>query len=267
MSERKVVLVTGASSGIGRSIARELAGRGWTVFGTSRRPAQVPPWPDGRMLPLDVRDDRSARECIGTVLEREGRFDALVNNAGYSLAGASEEATVEQARALFETNFFGAVRMVHAVLPTMRRQAEGRIVNISSGVALARPPFLGMYAASKCALEGYSEALRHELRPWNIRVCVVRPGFFRSNIGEKTEEGADRIDEYAPWRERALATFRDSLRRSGEPVPVARRVARILARSDPPLYHDVGLTGLSALRRLLPSSWFLGTIRRFSGLG
>src|SRR5690606_35507590 len=159
----KVVLITGASSGLGRATARLLAERGYRVFGTSRRPPADAPTGGVEPLALDVCADASVAACVQTVLARAGRIDALINNAGYELGGALEEATLEEAQRQFETNFFGAVRMIRAVLPAMRRQGGGRIVNVSSLAGLAPVPFLGLYSASKFALEGYSEALRHEV--------------------------------------------------------------------------------------------------------
>src|SRR2546427_5165882 len=156
MSHRKVVLVTGASSGFGKAIAGLLAKRDLEVFGTSRHPSANGSMPGVSMGPLDVRMDESVRACVDTILDRTGHLDILVNNAGYVQGGAIEEVTLEQAKAQFETNFFGAVRMVKAVLPTMRKQGSGGIINISSVAGLIAAPFLGFYNASKFALEGYT---------------------------------------------------------------------------------------------------------------
>src|SRR5215467_11123678 len=124
------------------------------------------------MLPLDVRADNSVRACVDAVFSRMGRLDVLINNAGYELAGALEELSAEEARAQFETNFFGVVRMVDAVLPLMRRQNRGQIISVGSLSGVSAIPFLGIYSASKFALEGYSEALRHEVKPFNIQVSL-----------------------------------------------------------------------------------------------
>jgi NAD(P)-dependent dehydrogenase (short-subunit alcohol dehydrogenase family) len=163
MPTPRVVLITGASSGVGQSTARLLARRGFTVFGTSRNPSSADRVPGVEMLTLDVRDDDSVRACVETILHRSGRLDVVINNAGYELAGALEELSSEEARAQFETNFFGVVRMVNAVLPLMRHQKRGHIINVSSLTGLTASPFLGIYSASKFALEGYTEALRHEV--------------------------------------------------------------------------------------------------------
>src|SRR5262245_48207794 len=167
MSSQKVVLITGASSGIGQSIARLLAQKGLTVFGASRNPHAAEHVPAVEVLSLDVRSDESVKACVDTVLVRAGRLDILVNNAGYMLSGAVEEVTIEEAKAQFDTNFFGTMRAVKAVLSTMRQQRSGTIVNISSLAGLVSgPPFCGMYSASKFALEAYTEHLWREVKPF-----------------------------------------------------------------------------------------------------
>jgi short-subunit dehydrogenase len=170
MPDQNVVPITGASSGVGQAAARLLAQRGYKVFGTSRNPATAESIPMVEMLPLDVRADASVHACVEAVSHRGGRLDVLVNNAGFELAGALEELSPPEAEAQFETNFFGVVRMINAVLPSMRQQKRGRIVNVGSLSGLSPIPFLGIYSASKFALEGYMEALRHEVKPFNIHV-------------------------------------------------------------------------------------------------
>ncbi len=142
MSDQRVVLITGASSGVGLSTARLLSGRGYKVFGTSRNPASAETITAVEMLPLDVRADDSVRACVEAVSNRAGHIDVLINNAGYELAGALEELTAEDARAQFETNFFGVIRMVSAVLPLMRRQRSGHIINVGSLAGVSSIPFL-----------------------------------------------------------------------------------------------------------------------------
>jgi NADP-dependent 3-hydroxy acid dehydrogenase YdfG len=155
MSEQKIVLITGVSSGIGQAIGQLLVKRGFTIFGTSRNPSGFLTMSGMKVLPLDVRLDESVKACVDAMVKRVGRLDILVNNAGYMLRGAIEEATLDEAKAQFETNFLGAVRMVKTVLPIMRKQGSGQIINISSGLGLASFPFLGFYSASKFALEVY----------------------------------------------------------------------------------------------------------------
>src|SRR2546428_7222444 len=193
MAVQKVVLVTGASSGAGQATARLLAQHGYRVFGTSRKPAGVESAPGLEVLELDVRADDSVAACISTVTSRAGRVDVLVNNAGYELAGALEELSMDEARAQFETNFFGVVRMVKSVLPFMHRQKEGRIINVSSLSGLSPIPFMGMYSASKFALEGYTEALRQELKPFGIHVSLIEPAFLKTPMMSHRQVAAQTI--------------------------------------------------------------------------
>lgn len=264
MSTGKVVLVTGASSGIGRAAAELLAERGFRVFGTSRRPAARETSSRVQMLPLDVRSEESARACVDTVLQEAGRIDVLVNNAGHSLAGALEETTMEQAKDLFETNFFGAVRMVQAVLPAMRRQRSGQIINVSSLAGLVPAPFMGIYNASKFALEGYSESLRHELQPLNIRVSLVEPGFIKTDLARNAQLGANPIPDYEPWRRRGLESLSRFEERAPGPAIVADRILRMIESDSPPVRSLVGkdASRIAPLRRLLPYGLFFEATRR-----
>jgi NAD(P)-dependent dehydrogenase (short-subunit alcohol dehydrogenase family) len=269
MSDSKVILVTGASSGNGQATARLLAQHGHQVFGTSRNPVTAEPIPQVRMLALDVCSDDSVATCINAVLAEAGRLDVVVNNAGYELGGALEEASLAEARAQFETNFFGAVRVVKAVLPTMRRQRSGQIVNISSLAGLSPIPFLGMYSASKFALEGYSEALRHELKPFGVHVSAVEAGFLKTPLSNKRELAVERIGEYAPWRQRALEAVREYELKGPGPDLVAQAVLEIVQSRTPRLRYVIGPQArrISIMRRLLPAGAFEQGTRSFFRLG
>ncbi len=264
MSVRKVVLVTGASSGFGQAIAGLLAQRDFEVFGTSRHPSESEPLPGVSMLPLDVRSDESVRACVEAVVGPTGRLDVLVNNAGYVQGGAIEEVTLEQAKAQFDTNFFGAVRMVKAVLPIMRKHGTGQIINISSVAGIIAAPFLGFYNASKFALEGYTESLRHELRPFNVGVSLVEPGFFKTNIARNRQYGAEPISDYDPWRRRGLSAIEQFENRGPGPAAVAECVLRIVESKSPGLRYRVGSDARRyiRLRRILPASTFEWGVRR-----
>ncbi len=242
----KVVLVTGASMGIGRATAAHLAGAGYRVFGTSRRPAEQAS--DGfellggfELLPLDVTSDESVRACVEAVIARAGRLDVLVNNAGVDLVGALEETSMAQAEWLFATNYFGVVRMVNAALPVMRRQRSGQIINVSSGLGLAAWPYEGQYVASKYAVEGYSESLRYELAPLGIRVSSVQPGFYQSNMVRTQRQGENRIDAYTPERDRFIALGQKWANDAPDPLPVAQTVRRIVESRTPRLRYPVGV--------------------------
>src|SRR5437899_11856185 len=170
MPENRVVLITGASSGFGRETARLLLGRGFKVYGTSRNPSARPQEQGVGMIALDVDSDNSVQNGVKELLDEAGRLDVLVNNAGYVLTGGAEETSIAEAKAQLETDFFGPVRMTKAVLPTMRKQGSGQIVNISSLAAVLPVPVEGYYAAAKAALLAWSEALRPEHKSSGINV-------------------------------------------------------------------------------------------------
>ncbi len=264
MADERVVLVTGASSGIGQATARLLAREGFRVFGTSRKAAAGETGGVG-MLPLDVTSDASARECVEAVLKSSGRIDALVNNAGYELAGAVEETSVEEARAQFETNFFGTLRMVREVLPHMRQRRSGHIVNIASLAGIVPVPFLGLYSAAKFALEGTTEVLRHEVRPFGIRVALVEPSFMRTGLQGARRWADGKLPDYESARTRAMARIQFYEDRDPHPEKVAATVLRILRSSNPRLRHPVGKNaGVIALgRRLMAEPLFERGTRMF----
>jgi NAD(P)-dependent dehydrogenase (short-subunit alcohol dehydrogenase family) len=263
MQNDKVVLVTGVSSGIGRAIARALVGHGFTVYGTSRTPVATKPIAGVTLLPLDVRSEDSAQNVVATVLEDAGRLDVLINNAGFMLEGAVEETTDEDAKAQFETNFFGVLRMVRAVLPAMRTRRSGKIIHISSALGFAALPFAAVYSASKFALEGYTEALRHELKPFLINVSLIEPGFVRTALGSHGRHSTSRIPDYDRWRERAAHAIRAYLENASPPRRVAETVLQVIHANHPKLRYPVGGDGhlLAWLRRLAPQRVFEIAIR------
>ncbi|QRK07502.1 SDR family NAD(P)-dependent oxidoreductase [Archangium violaceum] len=250
----KVILVTGASSGLGRATAALLVQCGYRVYGTSRQPAgdTGAGWP---MLPLDVRSDRSVEACVGALLSREGRIDALINNAGYAFIGAVEETSLDEARAQLETNFFGALRMMLAVLPTMRSRGTGHIINISSLSGAVAGPFLGAYAASKHALEAMSEALAHELRGTRLRVTLLQPDGMRTRIGFHHPQAEH--PEHIARRRRLVSLLERATREDGnDPDMLAHAVVRTLEDSTPPLRIAIGegTKKLIEARRTLPEA-------------
>jgi NAD(P)-dependent dehydrogenase (short-subunit alcohol dehydrogenase family) len=259
-----VVLITGASSGIGQATARLLSRSGYTVFGTSRHPFQVEPIPGVDILELDVRSDESVRACVAAVLEKAGRVDTLLNNAGVELSGALEEISMTEAKEQFETNFFGVHRMVRALLPGMRQQRSGRILNISSLAGLSSVPYLGMYSASKFALEGYSEALRVEVQPFGIHVSQIEVGFLNTPMRAHRQQAADRIEEYDSGRENAYAVFLRDEERGPPAEVIADAVLGILRSRRPRLRYVVGQQARRTvrLRRFLPASLYERGLRR-----
>jgi len=264
MANRKVVVITRASSGVGHATARLLSQRDYKVFGTSRHPASAEPIPTIEMVALDVHGDDSVAACVNAVLSRAGRLDVLINNAGYELAGASEEVSLEEAKAQFETNFFGVVRMVKAVLPFMRQQQHGQIINVSSLSGLTAIPFLGLYSASKFALEGYTEALRHEVKPFNIQVSLIEPAFLKTPMINNRQVAAERMREYDLWRQRALNAIRAYEEKAPGPELVAETVLEIIAHERLRLRYVIGrqAKSITRLRRLLPEGVYEQGVRR-----
>lgn len=264
MSQERVALVTGASRGIGREVARLLAGNGLVVFGTSRTPSKVGPLDGVEMLSLEARSDDSAAACIDAVVSRAGRIDALINNAGYALSGPVEAATLEEAKDQFETNFWGVVRMVNAVLPGMRERKAGRIINLSSLAGLVPIPFFGFYSASKFALEGYSEALHHELRPLGIQVSLIEPGFLRTSLTREANFPQSRLRAYEPWQGKALSAVERYVSAAPDASLAAEAVWRILEAKSPRLRYRVGKEAMRTygLRRFAPESMFEKGLRR-----
>src|SRR4030095_7360817 len=199
--EGRVALVTGASSAIGKATAERLATAGYKVYGTSRRGAQ-PGQQLFEMVPLDVTSDESVETAVTEVIRLERRIDLLVNNAGFGVAPAgAEESSIEQARSIFDTNFMGIVRMTRAVVPYMRQQRSGRIVNIGSVLGFLPMPYGALYAATKHAIEGYSESLDHELRTRGIRVSVIEPAYTKTPFDANFMEPDARLEEYREARE------------------------------------------------------------------
>jgi NAD(P)-dependent dehydrogenase (short-subunit alcohol dehydrogenase family) len=259
MASQPVALVTGASSGIGRATAELLASHGFTVFGTSRAPVQEKrsyTW-----LTLDVRSDDSVEAAVQSLLAQAGRIDLLVNNAGYVGFGAIEESSIADMHAQLDTNLLGVIRMVKTVLPVMRQQGSGRIINISSIVGHVAAPHFGLYATSKFALEGLSEALREEVRPFGVSVSLVEPSYVNTPI--VSQPPTNPIAAYAPGRQAAQQAFMASSKNGMEPGAVARVILRA-ATTRSRLRYPVGRDGkaLLLLKRLLPESAFERVKRR-----
>ncbi len=196
-AEQKVVLISGASSGIGLATAKAFEEKGWKVWAGVREniPEELKQNKNIKLTKLDVTDDRLIQATIEAILKEEGRIDALINNAGYGLIGAEECVTIEEAQHLFDVNFFGVLKLIQAVLPAMRQQKSGHILNISSGVGVQSLPGLGLYSASKFALEGLCESLAATLSQWNIKVSIIEPGFVKNNWGQHCKIGSRECHE------------------------------------------------------------------------
>ena len=251
----KTALVTGASSGIGEVTAERLAAAGYKVYGTSRRAAKASQR-SFELLPLDVTSDDSVEATVMEVLRLEGRIDLLVNNAGFGIApGAAEESSIEQARSIFETNFFGIVRMTRAVVPHMRRQGAGRIINIGSVLGFLPMPYAALYAATKHAVEGYSESLDHELRTRGIRVSVIEPAYTKTQFDANFVEPDSKLDEYREIRASLGRTLPELMAAADDPGVVADVVLEAASAARPKLRYTAGVRAgrLRLLRRFAPA--------------
>jgi NAD(P)-dependent dehydrogenase (short-subunit alcohol dehydrogenase family) len=238
-TDRGVALVTGASTGIGRATARVLQVAGFRVFGTSRR--AVAEESDGvTMLTCDVTDEASVARLVDEVLAKAGRIDLLVNNAGIGLLGGAEESSTAQARALFDVNVFGVLRVTNAVLPIMRRQGKGRIINMSSILGLIPSPFNALYASTKHAIEGYSESLDHELRTFGIRVVLVEPGVTRTSFEENVTKPDRLLPVYDSVRPRMEALMRKWVEGGDAPDIVASTVVKAATDAIPRRRYTAG---------------------------
>lgn len=262
-----VAVVTGASSGIGLATAKALQIAGFRVFGTSRR--AVAERSDGiTMLACDVTDDESVAKLVKRVLAEAGRIDLLVNNAGMGLLGAAEESSTAQAQALFDVNVFGVLRMTKAVLPAMRQQRKGRIINVSSVLGLIPAPYSAVYASTKHAIEGYSESLDHELRTFGIRVVLVEPAYTRTAFEENQASPDQLLDVYDATRASMNVINRKAIETGDAPEVVARTIVEAATAFVPKQRYAAGKMArrVSLLRRFVPEAAFDKSLRKQYGL-
>jgi NAD(P)-dependent dehydrogenase (short-subunit alcohol dehydrogenase family) len=266
--ERKIALVTGASSGIGEATAGRLALAGYRVYGTSRRRAHGSRR-SFEMLRLDVTSDESVEAVVKDVMRLDGRIDLLVNNAGLGVAPAgAEESSIDQARSIFETNFFGLVRMTRAVVPHMRRQGSGRIINIGSVLGFLPMPYGALYAATKHAIEGYSESLDHELRTRGIRISVIEPAYTKTQFDTNFLEPDSKVDEYREVRAAFGRRLKEIMTAADEPGVVADVVLEAAGAARPKIRYAAGARArrLRWLRRFAPAGVMDAGIRKDLGL-
>ena len=262
---KKVILVTGASSGIGFDAAVALAKQGHRVYAAARRVERMEPLKAFGVVPLrmDVTDDASMEACVRTVLEAEGRIDALVNNAGYGYFGAIENVPLEEARRQLEVNVFGLARLCQLVLPSMRAQGSGRIVNISSVAGKAVLYFGGWYHVSKFSVEALSDALRMELKPFGIDVSMIEPGGIKTNWGiiaadHLAESSKDTPYEAEGLRESETMRKAYSMRLLSNPSVVTRAISKAVNSRRPRARYRVGFGAhtLVFLHTILPARWW-----------
>lgn len=267
MSHAKIVFVTGVSSGIGRAAAQQFAKRGCTVVGSVRDLRKTQPIPGVELVEMDVRNESSVQRAVRSIIGKAKRIDVLVNNAGGTMLGAVEETSVAEAQTLFDTNVFGALRASQAVLPQMREQRAGRIVNVSSVLGFLPAPYMGLYAASKHALEGMSETLDHEVRHFGIRVVLVEPSYTKTHLDQNAPEAASKISAYDQDRDLASRAIVKSLQKAPGPEAVAATiVAAAFDRWQMRRTPKGEASLLSKLRRFMPAGPVDSSLRKTFGL-
>lgn len=260
-----IVLITGASSGIGKAAAEYLSAKGCKVYGTSRKPqeehdcGELPYKGPGfiKMIQLDVCSDESAQNAVSYVYEQEGRIDILINNAGFGIAGSVEDTSIEEAHSQLNTNFLGMLRMCKNVLPIMRAQRKGLIINTSSVAGLISIPYQSMYSASKYALEAVTEAMRIEVKPFNIKVSMVEPGDTKTGFTDKrvytaASQGSSAYNEKFT---KSINTMEKSEMGGPTPLKVVKAIDRIIKSKNPPIRVTAGFSYklIVFLKRILPS--------------
>lgn len=265
-TQHGVALITGASSGIGLATARALQRDGYRVFGTSRK--QVADLQGITMLVCDVTNEESVQHAVDEVLRLTGRIDLLVNNAGIGLLGGAEESSAMQAKALFDVNVFGVLRVTNTVLPVMRRQRKGRIINMSSILGLIPAPYNALYASTKHAIEGYSESLDHEIRTQGIRVVLVEPGATRTSFEENLTRADQPMPLYDTVRADAERLMREIVEAGDTPEMVADVVVTAANAFSPKRRYTVGKVAgqVHFLRRFLPESFVDRNLRKYNKL-
>jgi short-subunit dehydrogenase len=237
---KQTILITGASSGFGLLIAKKLHESGYKVIGTSRNPEKYQSKLPFKLLPLDIDDDNSIESFGKELFKHISQLDVLINNAGFYLSGLAEETTIEQGRKQLDTNFWGTVKLTNELLPYFRKQRFGKIITVSSIVGLISLPGGSYYAASKHALEGYFKALRFELNEFNIKVSMVEPMGFKTNIVSNSTVAENRISDYNTYRKKLEAYTKDLFANAPEPTPVIDTVIKLVEDKHPKFNHPVG---------------------------
>lgn len=260
----KTAFITGASSGIGKAASLMLSKAGYRVIGTSRKAAPNEIRDGVRMIACDVTSDTSVTEAVALAHVELGHIDLLINNAGYAVSGAAEESSIDQVRALFDTNFLGVVRVTNAFLPILRLQGYGRILNIGSVAGLIPGPYGAYYSASKHALEGYSESLDHEVRQFGIRVAVIEPWATKTAIEANSPLGDRPVAAYAQTKARYQAAFDAAMAAGDPPENVAETILKAARDKTPRLRYPSGKAArqTSFARRFLPRGIFDRTLRK-----
>jgi NAD(P)-dependent dehydrogenase (short-subunit alcohol dehydrogenase family) len=268
ITDKQVALVTGASTGIGKAASQALVEAGFEVIGTSRHASAVPRREGVTMVDLDVTSDESVSAVVRGVIGRFGRLDVLVNNAGTGAAGAGEESSVAQTQRVFDINVFGVIRMTKAVLPHMRAQGRGRIINISSVLGLVPAPYMAAYAATKHAIEGYSESVDHEVREHGVRVLLVEPAYTRTGFDANAVQPDAPLPVYAQRRRVFDRVLASAIEGGDDPATVAKSIVAAATDPKPKLRYTAGSAArrVSALRRFVPARAFDRQLRKLNHL-
>lgn len=261
-----VVLVTGASSGIGLSVAKVLSSQGHKVYGTSRNAQNGQLFEGFTLLQMDVRNEESVRQALEFLMKQESQLDVLVNNAGLGFIGPVENTSDAEVREIFETNVFGVLNVCRITLPHLRKSRNGYIFNITSMAAQIGLPYRGIYSASKFAVEGFTEALSMEVRRFGIRVCLIEPGDFRTNINS-TRVVASYVDQntYGDEYDSIMKQVAEEVSHAKTPESIGWRINSILKRKNPRLRFRVATLKQRfslTLMRLMPSRWFESLLMR-----
>lgn len=255
--ESKIILITGASSGIGKASAEYLTKQGYTVFGTSRYPGSYPAPENFTMLQMDVTDETTIANAIAKIIETEGHLDVLINNAGYGIAGTIEDTSIDKVQEQFDTLFFGTVRVINKVLPIMKNQNSGMIINISSIGGLIGLPYQAYYSAAKFALEGFTEALYKELYSSNIHTVLIEPGDFKTGFTAKRQivNKSKKSEKF----NKAISVIENDEQNGENPIKIAKLIHKILNTNNPRLRYVIGAFDqkLSVyLKKILPDRLF-----------
>jgi NAD(P)-dependent dehydrogenase (short-subunit alcohol dehydrogenase family) len=262
----KVVLVTGASSGIGKAISITLVQAGYRVFGASRS-VETGALVDGVIqLQLDVTNELSIANAIDYIKKKEGRIDILINNAGLGMIGALENTSAKQVQEIFQTNVYGVLNTCRAVIPFMREQKAGTIINVTSIAGLMGLPFRGIYSASKSAVEGFSEALSAEVNQFGIKVIIIEPGDFKTNINENRRIAEIKNSIYEPFQSAVINQVNKEVHHAPDPTLIGEAVVRILKKQNPRLRYKVAtpFQRFSVLvRDIIPDRWFEKLVKRY----
>jgi len=237
---KQTILITGASSGFGLLIAGKLHETGYTVIGTSREPEKYQSKIPFKLLPLDIANDHSIESFAKELSKHIRQLDVLINNAGFYLSGLAEETTIEQGRKQLDTNFWGTVKLTNELLPWFRKQRFGKIITVGSIVGLISLPGAAYYAASKHALEGYFKSLRFELNEFNIKVSMVEPMGFKTNIVSNSMVAENKIGDYDTYRKKLDAYTKDVFAKAAEPTPVIDAIIKLVGNKNPKFNHPVG---------------------------